>query len=876
MKHSHQDILVALAGQPNSGKSTIFQLLTGVHQQIANYAGVTVEKKSGHYHEQYSPNRCDRDHAHEENHDHFHQRSLSENSVRGNHAVSADSAREQNETHKENEARMTHEHASYNRRVELVDLPGIYSLTSYTQEERVSRDFLLLNSPEVVVIIVDASNLQRHLYFVFQILELQLPTVICLNMTDVAKRRGMTVNPQKLSEMLSVPVVPTNGAKGEGIEELRRAIHDSVQPVGHDFNHWKIPYEPAFEDAVTTVETALRTRPHLIEDFSARWLAVKLLENDVDARRIVQHHTHEENWEELLVLAEKTYKTFEAEHHSTPQKAIALARRSLADQIETACVQRDPNRRYHKSDAFDRIVCHPIFGYVFLVVIMFFSFQLTFQLADGWNWFPVYTQTEDNLKWGWEMGTPMGFCETVFSVWIPTMLEPALRLEEGTPVHSLVYDGIIGGVGGVIVFVPVIFFMFLVLSFLEQTGYIARVAMIMDRLMRVFGLQGQSIMPMILAGGISGGCAVPAIMTTRNMKDQRERILTILILPLMNCGAKMPVYLLLITAFFSAWRGLVGAALIFISWAISLLCAKFLSFTFVRGKSSPMLLELPAYQIPRLFNIVRTAGMQSWWFLKKAGTIILAVNILLWCLTHYPWAKEGISEAENLVCSDCGHVFLQAEEEEMPNAENLVCPDCGHVFFVSRTYRLAWAKTRMSDSGRLTNSYGGQVGRALEPVSRLAGFDWRDNIALVGGFVAKEVIVSSLGTLYHIDDATKSAEISEDAANPSENNIDENATQLAEKESAAPNAEEQNPDDDEEDRERLRLAAKLHDSPGWSGLKAFSMMLFVMVYAPCTASCSVIYQETRKIKWVAVAILFNTLIAFLLAVAVFQVGSLFG
>ncbi|MDR1384076.1 MAG: ferrous iron transport protein B [Planctomycetaceae bacterium] len=818
MKHSHQDILVALAGQPNSGKSTIFQHLTGVHQQVANYAGVTVEKKSGHYHEHYDPNRYDCEHEYEKSHDHFHHSPHEDSAHDNDNIVLADSAHKQSEPHEQNEARMTHEHASYNRRVELVDLPGIYSLTSYTQEERVSRDFLLLNSPEVVVIVVGASHLQRHLYLVFQILELQLPTVICLNMMDVANRRGMTVDPQKLSEMLGVPVVPTNGAKGKGIEDLRLAIHDSVQPIGHDFSNWKIPYEPAFEDAVSIVETALRTRPHLIEDFSARWLAVKLLENDADARRIVQHHTHEENWEELLVLAEKTYKTFEAEHHSTPQKAIALARRSFADQIEAACVQRDPNRRHHKSDVFDKVVCHSVFGYIFLAVIMFFSFQLTFFLADGWNWFPVYTQTEteNGLSWGWEMGTPMGFCETVFSVWIPTVLEPLLHLEEGTPIHSLVYDGIIGGVGGVVVFVPVIFFMFLVLSFLEQTGYIARVAMIMDRLMRFFGLQGQSIMPMILAGGISGGCAVPAIMATRNMKDQRERILTILILPLMNCGAKMPVYLLLINAFFSAWRGLVGAALIFISWAISLVCAKFLSFTFVRGKSSPMLLELPAYQMPRLSNIVRTAGMQSWWFLKKAGTIILAVNVLLWCLTHYPWAKEGMSDAEHLA-----------------------------------------------------NSYGGQAGRVLEPVSQLAGFDWRDNIALIGGFVAKEVIVSSLETLYHVDDTEIVASDSENSENR-----DDNKKQLAENESDMQINEEE--ELDEEEQKQLRLAAKLHDSSGWNGLKAFSMMLFVMIYAPCTASCTVIYQETRKLKWVAVAILFNSLIAFLLAVAVFQIGSLFG
>ena len=770
MKHSHKDILVALAGQPNSGKSSIFQQLTGIHQQVANYPGVTVEKKSGHYHEHYA----DDDRESQAKHDSRNQPET----------INADA----------NEARRTHEHAMGNRRVELVDLPGTYSLTSYTQEERITRDFLLLSSPEVVVVIVDASNLRRHLLFAFQILEMQLPTIICLNMVDVAKRRGMSVDAAKLSEILGVSVVETNAVTGEGIEKLRRAIHDAVEPVGHDFNHWKIKYEPHFESAVTTVETALRSRQHLIEDFSARWLAVKLLENDSDARRIVQHHTHEENWEELLILAENTYKTYEREQETTPQKAIAEAKLDFADQCDAACVTRDPRRRYHKSDVVDRWLCHPILGYVFLVLIMFFAFQLTFQLADGWAWCPIYTQTEGD-SWGWEMGSPVACVETVFDVWAPALLEPILQLPEDSPARSLIFDGIISGVGGVIVFVPVIFFMFLILSFLEQTGYIARVAMVMDRLMRVFGLQGQSIMPMILAGGINGGCAVPAIMTTRNMKDQRERILTILILPMMNCGAKMQVYLLLVGAFFSAWRGMVMVSLVFISWGVALVCAKFLSLTFVRGQASPMLLELPAYQMPRFANIARTAGMQSWWFLKKAGTIILAVNVLLWCLMYYPRPSGEVSEGE-----------------------------------------------------QLANSYAGRIGHLFEPVSQWAGFDWRDNVALTGGFVAKEVIVSSLGTLYSI-----------------ENN--EAAATLPETESAA------NEELDEEEIERQTITAELIRDPNWNSVRAFAMILFVMFYAPCTAACVVIYQETRKLRWVATAVLFNTAVAFLLAVVVYQVGS---
>ena len=742
MKQS-QDILVALAGQPNCGKSTLFQRLTGVHQQVANYPGVTVEKKSGHYHEHYPDDQ-----------------------------VTHLSSQQPQDNTPPNEARRTHEHARRDRRVEVVDLPGTYSLTSYTQEERITRDFLLLSSPEVVVVIADASNLQRHLLFAFQILEMQLPTILCVNMVDVAKRRGMTLDLAKLSEMLNVPVTATNAATGEGVENLRRMIHNVVQPVGHEFNSWKVRYEPAFEAAVTTVESALRSRLHLTEDFSSRWLAVKLLENDSNARRIVQHHTHEENWEELLLLVEKTYKTFESEHNTTPQKVIALARSDFADRMDAACVRRDPQRRYHKSDKFDRLACHPILGYVLLVVLMFCAFQLTFLLADAWHWFPNYTQSE-TCPWHWEMSSPVSFVRTVFDVWLPALLKPRLSWGENSPVHSLVFDGVISGVGNVIAFVPVIFFMFLILTFLEQTGYVARVAMIMDRLMRLFGLQGQSVMPMILAGGICGGCAVPAIMTTRNMKDRRERILTILILPMMNCGAKMPVYLLLVGTFFAAWKGLVMLSLVFLSWGIALICAKILSRTVVRGPASPMLLELPAYHLPRFSGVLRTAAMQSWWFLKKAGTIILAINVLLWCMMYYPHPSGN---------------------------------------------------TDVNESERLLNSYAGRVGRLLEPVSRLAGFDWRDNVALIGGFAAKEVIVSSLGTLYRLEDGSQ---------------------------------------------------AKLAQSSHWNGAKAFAMLIFVMIYAPCVATCVVIYQETRKWRWVATAIGFNTTVAFLLAVLVYQLGGMF-
>ena len=451
-----------------------------------------------------------------------------------------------------------------------------------------------------------------------------------------------------------------------------------------------------------------------------------------------------------------------------------------------------------KSDAIDRLTCHLVVGYVLFALVMFCAFQLTFSLADGWHWVPIYTQNSDGA-WLWEMSTPVHFVRTLFDVWFPVLLEPRLPWGENSPIHSLIFDGIIAGVGSVVMFVPVIFFMFLVLSFLEQSGYIARVALIMDRLMRKFGLQGQSVMPMILAGGICGGCAVPAIMATRCMKHQRERILTILILPMMNCGAKMPVYLLLVGTFFAAWKGLIMASLVFISWGIALVCAKFLSRTVFCGRCSRVPMELTAWQWPRFSKITQTAAQQSWSFLQKAGTVILVINMLLWCLMYFPRTDASA---------------------EMPANG----PD---------------------NSERLANSYAGRIGRTLEPVSRLAGFDWRDNIALIGGFVAKEVIVSSLGTLHKVEPNAKPGSLD---------------THVSPK---------LNP---KEIKSRM-IGAKLASDPDWNGVKAFSMILFVMIYAPCVATCVVIYRETHKLRWVATAIGFNTAVAFLLAVIVYQVGS---
>ncbi len=712
--HDHDEILLALVGQPNSGKSTVFNYLTGLRQTIANYPGVTVMKKSGHYHD--GP-----------------------------------------------------------RRIEVVDLPGTYSLTSYSQEERVTRDFLLLERPEAVVVVLDAANLRRHLYIVFQLRELRIPLIVCLNMMDVAKRRRLDIDVEKLEKLLGVPVIPTSGRSGQGLENLREKINEISALHDHDpEDEWRIDYGN-LEPLLAEFENNLSCSEYLSKDFSVRWLAIKLLENDREARRIVQHHVHDKTWETLLGSCVVRIDEYERQTGDSPRKTIAAKRNEWAAAIEREVVHRTqiPKRN---SDRLDRVLCHPLWGIFGVAAVLFLTFYLAFNISDGWNWLPWMACGQNTLEWT----TPVAACENLFDAWIPHYLAgvPALQGD----LKSLVLDGIVSGIGGVLTFAPVIFTIFLFISILEQSGYMARIIVVMDRLMRIFGLNGQSVLPMILGGGIVGGCAVPAILATRTMREPRERFLTILVIPLMNCGAKIPLYGLLIAAFFSSHRALAMTGIIFFSWLLALFSAWALGKTFVRGPATPLVIELPSYQMPGLIEAFLAACRQGWLFIKKAGTIILLINVLLWFLMYYPApAGNGIGTNTN----------------ETPN-----------------------------NAERLAGSYAAMLGKTLEPVTKFAGFDWRDNIALIGGFAAKEVIVCSLSTMYGMEDA--------------------------------------------EDQE---LVATIKSARTWTRPKALALLVFVMVYAPCMATCAVIRKETRSVKLMLVALVYTTLLACVLAIAVFQVGT---
>ncbi len=703
------DPVIALAGNPNAGKTSLFNAMTGAVQQVSNYPGVTVECKEG--------------------------------SARRN-----------------------------GRRYSVVDLPGTYSLTAFSQEETVARDFILGHGPVLVVNVVDASNLERNLYLSVQLMEMRVPVIVALNMSDVAEKRGIRINAETLSKMLGVPVVKTVGSRGRGVEELLdtcAAVMDgAVEAVPTS-----IRYGHLVDEEVDTLARMLEEVLPGDTSQAAQWFAVKLLEKD----DVVARQVREFAGDRAGALDRAAFEAAaRIERHFNDDAATIIAERryGIAAGATRQCVHFGAESLRDLTDRIDMVVCNRLLGPAILVGVVAALFFWVFKLSDEWAWVPWVG--------GWV--SPTGMVEWGFARLSDMLdgLQPRLPM-----LHSLLDAALVKGVGGVLGFVPLIFFMFLFISALEDSGYIARVAFILDRLLRVFGMQGKSILAMIVSGGLgAGGCAVPGIMATRTLREEKDRLITMLVAPFMNCGAKMPVYAVLIAAFFPHSRTQMMLLLWALSWLVALGAAWALRRFVVRGGQTPFVMELPPYHMPVLRGVFLHTWERTWVYIKKAGTVILAINILLWVVMYFPRPPLG------------------PDGETPPPSE------------------------------AIAHSFAGKFGRALEPATSLAGFDWRTNIALIGGFAAKEVVVGALGTVY--------------------------AMEIDDPEDADP------------------LVRRLANEPGWGPLRAFAMMIFVMLYAPCVTTIAVIRRESGSWKWALFATAYSTAIAFVLAVAVYQAGMLLG
>jgi len=732
---------IALAGNPNSGKTTLFNALTGARQHVGNYPGVTVEKKEG-----------------------------------------------------------TCVHNGYH--MHIVDLPGTYSLTAYSIEEVVARDFLTIDKPEVVIDIVDASNLERNLYLAVQFLELGVPLCIALNMVDVAKSRGIKIDEKKLAELLRVPVVPTVARTGHGKKDLMAAAVGVVQEKRETLP-LEISYGEDLDRAILEMEEVIKARYFLTDIYPARWIALKYLENDA---RIRSKGTERDPAiaTELEEMVRKVSAHLEATLETDPEAMISDYRYGyITAIIKQGIIHRryDQNRLY-TSDRIDRILTNRFIGPIIMLAVIMGLYHFTFTYS----------------------ARPVGWLESLFG-WLGDMA--SAHLPDGL-LKSLLVSGVIDGVGGVLGFVPLIMFMFFGIALLGDSGYLSRVAFMLDRIFRAFGLHGSSVMAFIVSGGIAGGCAVPGVMATRTLKSPRERLATILTAPFMNCGAKLPVFALLIATFFAENEAAVMFIITIAAWAGALLVAKLLRITVIRGPSTPFVMELPPYRLPTFKGLLIHTWERTWQYIKKAGTVILGVAIILWAMMTFPglpgskiteferqrekiMALVPISVVQELKAAD-DNTDLSSEAQDLKGQLEVI-------------------DAREAEAG-LKNSIAGRIGTALEGITRLTGFDWRTNIALVGGFAAKEVVVSTLGTAYSLGE-------------------------VAPEESGS-------------------LSEALAKSPNWTPLMAIALIAFTIFYAPCFVTVVCIARESGSWRWGAFSMVFNTVLAFALAVLIYQAGSVMG
>jgi len=617
-----QRLRVALAGNPNAGKTTLFNNLTGGRQRVGNYPGVTVERKEG---------------------------------VRVHGGI----------------------------RLQVVDLPGTYSLTAYTEDEIVARDFVIDAHPDVVVDIVDASNLERNLYLAVQLLELGVPMVVALNMSDVAAARGYAIDLAKLSALLGdVPLVPTVGHRSEGTRQLLDAIV-AVGTGAHRVRRVPIAYGWEVEEEVEKLAALLDPEADALAPREPAWVALKLVEGDARVRDLVRAQCA--GAEGILEAAEASVRHLEGVFGDSPETVIADRRYGFISGACQEAVRRTIESRHEMSDRIDVLLTHPVLGLPIFLGLMYLVFWATFRLGE-WP-----------MRW---LEAGFGRLGAAVSGLWPAGAE--------SPLQSLLVDGVIGGVGGVLVFLPNILILFLAIAILEDSGYMARAAFIMDRWMHKIGLHGKSFIPML----IGFGCTVPAILATRVLESRRDRLTTMLVLPLMSCGARLPIYALLIPAFFTERLRapvLWGMYLVGIAAAVGL--AKLLRSTLFRGEATPFVMELPPYRMPTVRSAAIHMGVRGWMYLRKAGTLILGASVCMWALTSYP----------------------------KPPAEALA------------------AAEGASHASALDYSVAGRVGRALEPVTRPLGFDGRVNTAMIGAFAAKEVFVADMGIVFSLGEGSARA-----------------------------------------------------------------------------------------------------------------------
>ena len=710
-------INVALVGNPNAGKTSIFNLASGAHEHVGNYGGVTVDAKEG-----------------------------------------------------------IMRHNGYTFR--LIDLPGTYSLSAYSPEEIYVRKYIFDEKPDVIINVVSASALERNLYLTTELMELECPMVMALNMFDELKKSERQLDYEALSAMLNVPIVPTVGKKGTGIPELL----DSVIKLFEDKEPPRfvsIPYGRVLEKSISVMSRELSTaNGQLLRlGMPLRYLSIKLLEGDEYVEKDIKSL---DRGKEYLARRDKEDGYMERLLKEDAESAFVNARYGFISGALRETFE-DKKSIHARTDALDAVFTNKYFGLPVFFIFLWVMFEATFRLGEY----------------------PMQWIEGLVAI-----IGDAIRgqMSDG-PLKDLLVDGIIGGVGGVIVFLPNIVILYAFIAFMEDSGYMARAAFIMDKLMNKIGLHGKSFIPLIMGFG----CNVPAIMSTRMIGSRNSRMITMLIVPFMSCSARLPVYILFVSAFFAKHGSLIMLGLYAVGILVAVITALLLRKSFFKEEDTPFVMELPPFRMPTIKSVIIHMWERSKMYLLKMGGPILIASIIIWFLGYFPYDKQRDADYDRKI-SQIEESVLSDEDKS-----NMIT-------------ELRYAK----NTDHQVNSYIGKIGHFIEPVMKPLGFDWKISVSLLSGMAAKEIVISTMGVLYTGDS-----------------------------------------DNQQSLQDRLHVERHADGSPIFTPLVVIGFLLFTLIYFPCIATIVAIKEESHSWKWALFSVFYSTGLAWLFAFVVYQVGSLF-
>lgn len=707
-----REINVALVGNPNSGKTSLFNALSGGHEHVGNYSGVTVNAKSG---------------------------SL--------------------------------KYKGY--KINITDLPGTYALSAYTPEELYVRNHLMNELPDVIINAVVASNLERNLYLTTELIDLNPKMVVALNMYDELEQSGARLDYDSLGSMIGVPMVPVVARDGRGIDILLDEVISTFENQNPKVRHIHINYSSTIESEVAALSKQMKQNlDELPNCFPPRYWAVKLLEGDNSVKEILRQSPHFIEWNNKSIKgAARIIDALEQDVESaiTGEK-YGFIEGALAETYTPGSMQSNT-----KTSFIDKIVTNRWLGMPIFLAIIMLMFWSTFTLG-------AYPQEWIEAGFAW-LGESVG----------AMMSEGALR--------DLLVDGVIGGVGSVVVFLPNILILYMFIAFMEDSGYMARAAFIMDKLMHLAGLHGKSFIPMIMGFG----CNVPAIMATRSIESHSSRLITILINPFMSCSARLPVYILLVGTFFPSHAGLMLFAIYLLGAVVAIITARLLRKFMFGPDETPFVMELPPYRIPTINAVLRHMWERSQQYLRKMGGLILIAAVVIWFLSYYPRSEESVvatTDTEHVV-ADAALGIDEANQRSMEQIEH--------------------------DALQSENSYLGQIGKFIEPVMEPMGLNWKASVAMLSGASAKEIVVSTLGVLYSVDEPQSEG-----------------------------------------------LSVRLSSSGDYSRASALAMIIFILLYAPCLATLAAIARESGGWRWALFSVLYSTTLAWVLSFVVYRLALWIG